>query len=245
MPQSDWGVRRRAERACVTRWLLVVLCLIAQRAPDASRGFVRLDGTSPADAARSSSNLRLGTAARPFAWATATGDLNYDGTPDHAVADRIGRQASGFEYELQVSITGVGSQSVRFDSPESALDVSLRDIDHDDDLDVVVSAMFSPAPARVWLNDGAGRFHEADVRALPRERPSAGSRADTEDAPDRAGAGQVPRRFAEGLEADAASCAVLVPLHRVNHLGVNRTLASPTSPHRSRSPPSADRSSFA
>src|SRR5438445_2052780 len=78
MPQSDWGVRRRAEHACVTRWLLVLLCLIAQRAPDASRGFVRLDGTSPADAARSSSNLRLGTAARPFAWATATGDLNYD-----------------------------------------------------------------------------------------------------------------------------------------------------------------------
>ncbi|SRR5712691_951887 len=244
MPQSDWGVRRRAEHACVTRWLLVLLCLIAQRAPDASRGFVRLDGTSPADAARSS-NLRLGTAARPFAWATATGDLNYDGTPDHAVADRLGRDASGFEYELQVSITGVGSQSVRFDSPESALDVSLRDIDHDDDLDVVVSAMFSPAPARVWLNDGAGRFHEADVRALPRERPSAGSRADTEDAPDRAGAGQVPRRFAEGLEADAASCAVLVPLHRVNLLRVNRTLASPTSPHRSRSPPFADRSSLA
>jgi hypothetical protein len=245
MRQPDRSVRRRAKHARATGWLFVLLCLVTQRPPEISRALERFDATSPPDSTGSLSNLRLGTAARPFAWATATGDLNYDGTPDHAVADRLGRDASGFAYELQVSITGVGSQSVRFDSPESALDVSLLDIDHDDDLDVVVSAVFSPAPARVWLNDGAGRFHEADVRALPRERPSAGSRAGTDDVPDRAGAGPVPRRFAEGLEADAASSAVLVPLDRVNLLRVNRTPASPTSPRRSRSPPSAGRSPLA
>jgi hypothetical protein len=100
--------------------------MIAQRAPEASRAFVRFEESSSPDAVPSSLTLRLGTAARPFAWATATGDLNYDGTPDHAIADRLGRDASGFAYELEFSVTGVGSQSVRFDSPDSALDVSLR-----------------------------------------------------------------------------------------------------------------------
>src|SRR5713101_1066917 len=114
MRQFDRGVHRRVAFTRATRWLFVLLSLGAQRAPEASRAFVRFDEASPPDSARSLSNPRLGTAARPFAWATATGDLNRDGTPDFAVADRLGRDAAGFAYELEFSITGVGSQSVRF-----------------------------------------------------------------------------------------------------------------------------------
>src|SRR4051812_5997224 len=50
------------------------------------------------------SPFRLGTAGRPFAWATAVGDLNADRRPDYAIADRIGRGAAGFRYSVELSV---------------------------------------------------------------------------------------------------------------------------------------------
>ena len=114
--------------------------------------------------------FRLGTAARPFAWSTAVGDLNADGRPDYAVADRIGRGGAGFEYSLQFAISGLAAQSFTFNSPESALSISLRDVDHDQDLDLVVSTVLSPDVVRVWLNDGHGRFAESAPVAQPEWR---------------------------------------------------------------------------
>jgi hypothetical protein len=109
--------------------------------------------------------FRLGTAARPFGWSTAIGDLNADGRPDAAITDRVGRVGSGFAYSLELKLAGVGSRSLTFDAPDDVLAVALLDIDHDHDLDVVVSTPLSRAVVRVWLNDGQGGFHEA---ALPR-----------------------------------------------------------------------------
>jgi hypothetical protein len=105
--------------------------------------------------------FRLGTAARPYGWSTAIGDLNADGRPDAAITDRVGRLGGGFAYSLELKLAGVGSRSLTFDAPEDALAIALLDIDHDHDLDVVVSAPISRAVVRVWLNDGQGGFHEA------------------------------------------------------------------------------------
>jgi hypothetical protein len=107
--------------------------------------------------------FRLGTAGRPFAWSTAIGDLNGDGTPDYAVADRIGHDLAGFEYSVDLSISGSPSQHVTFSSPDAALSIALRDVDHDQDLDVVVSTVVSPGVVRIWLNDGTGAFAETSA----------------------------------------------------------------------------------
>ena len=121
-----------------------------------------LDAPAPAPAAP----FRLGTAAWPFGWSTAIGDLNADGRPDYAIADRLYPREKGFEYALEFVIAGVGSRSVTFDAASDALTVTLRDVDHDRDLDVVVTAGASRTVVGVWLNDGAGVFHRASTRLV-------------------------------------------------------------------------------
>src|SRR4051794_38371250 len=99
-------------------------------------GGTHVPATLPAPAAVALSDpstadgFRLGTAGRPFAWSTAIGDLNADGHPDFAVADRVGRRAERFEYAIELSIAGGHSESVAFDSDQDALSVTLRDVDH-------------------------------------------------------------------------------------------------------------------
>ncbi|HMF97122.1 MAG TPA: FG-GAP repeat protein [Vicinamibacterales bacterium] len=120
-----------------------------------------------APASSAAGGFRLGTAARPFAWSTAIGDLNADGRPDFAIADRVGRRPTGFAYAIELSIAGGRSASVAFDSDQDALSVSLRDVDHDRDLDVVVTSVVSRSIVAVWLNDGTGQFHRAAPEPLP------------------------------------------------------------------------------
>jgi hypothetical protein len=159
---------RRAFRAArASRGALATLCLaVAFGAAWHQRAGAAVGAWSPWTPARTESPFRLGSAARPFAWSTAIGDLNADGRPDYAVADRVGHDAAGFEYELELSVSGRASQSVTFNSPEAALSITLRDVDHDQDLDIVVSPVLSPNVARVWLNDGEGRFAETADREL-------------------------------------------------------------------------------
>ena len=164
--------RRALGAACAA------LCVLA------SAGFATRDADpagrtwSPLAPAGAASPFRMGTAARPFAWSTAAGDLNADGRPDYAIADRIGRVSGGFAYAVQFAVSGLPTRSVTFDSPDGALSISLRDVDHDQDLDVVVSTLLSPTAVRVWLNDGRGAFAETASRDFAPEwgaDPSAGA----------------------------------------------------------------------
>jgi len=160
---------------------------------------------------------RLGTAASPFGWSTAIGDLNADGRPDYAIADRVGRAGAGFAYAVELSIAGIGSRSVTFDAPDAALTVSLRDVDHDRDLDVVITTLFSRAIVGVWLNDGAGQFHAATSWPPATERPG-DPQAGAGAVPGADGAAFVPRRTTIGLAFDIArgyvrAVAHLLPEH--------------------------------
>jgi hypothetical protein len=146
------------------RWPLAVAALVAvlgglrpaAPSPYAALFAEPLVPTSPGVPA-----FRLGTAARPFGWATVVADFNHDGVADTAVADRLSRGGAGYFYELRFSVSGLAPRSVSFDSPEPALTVSIRDVDHDNDLDVVVSEALTRTVTSVWLNDGRGHFTEA------------------------------------------------------------------------------------
>ena len=181
--------------------------------------------------------FRLGTAARPFGWSTAIGDLNADGRPDYAIADRIGRRASGFEYALELSISGIGSQSISFDSTQDALAVTLRDVDHDSDLDVVVTALLSRAVVGVWLNDGAGRFHDADTLASVSAWQSTESLTNGGYSLSPAAIESASRKVFSGLGAKSTARVVLAAIARLgaHDCAGSRTLHSTN--RRARAPP--------
>jgi len=112
-------------------------------------------------------SFRLGNAARPLGWSTAIADFNVDGAPDIAVADRIARGAAGYSYRIQLSISGEQTDAVTFESATDAIQLRVSDVDADNDLDLVASAVLSKDIVGVWLNDGHGRFTSSDVRQLP------------------------------------------------------------------------------
>ena len=224
------AARRALVAACAALCLLAIAGVATRHAHFAEPTW------SPLATAGAASPFRLGTAARPFAWSTAAGDLNADGRPDYAIADRIGRVSGGFEYAVQFVISGLPTQSVTFDSPDGALSISLRDVDHDQDLDVVVSTLLSPTTVRVWLNDGRGAFAETasrDVAPEWRADPAAG--AD----PDAAAAIAVvsSRRYQPGTPAGHARLTGLVALSFLTTRASAQPIDPPACRRRSRAPP--------
>jgi hypothetical protein len=183
--------------------------------------------------------FRLGTAGRPFAWSTAVGDLNADGRPDVAVADRIGRGAGGFAYNVQLSIAGGGSQSVDFDSDQDALSVVLRDVDHDRDLDVVVTGAVSRSIVGVWLNDGTGKFERATPSPLESDWRASSSDLNGTSAADTAVGEVLPRTSTAGVASDRPTGDVRFPVFSLATCGAFRTARWSLSALRPRAPPIA------
>src|SRR6516225_1127377 len=111
-------------------------------------------------AERPKQQVRLGTAAAPFGWATAIADLDSDEKLDFAIADRTSYGTNGYNYRLQLTLSQAESQTFQFHSTDSALNVSIVDLDNDADLDIVLTHALSGEIAGVWLNDGRGGFDQ-------------------------------------------------------------------------------------
>jgi len=128
--------------------ILLALCLFAPRTAQAA------DGRKP--------QFHLGTASIHVGLSSAVGNLDSDDKLDFAVADRTGKSPDGYNYRLQLAHSHEGSQVFHFHSKDSALNLSIIDLDDDADLDVVLTHTLSGEIAGVWLNTG-GRFHEGNT----------------------------------------------------------------------------------
>jgi hypothetical protein len=109
--------------------------------------------------------FHLGTAAGLFGWSSAVADFNNDGQPDFTVADRVTRSPGGYSYRVLFAIAGRTVQSVSFESVSSTLNVAVRDVDDDHDLDVLILDAPTATVNAVWLNDGHGRFVKGETPA--------------------------------------------------------------------------------
>jgi hypothetical protein len=96
-------------------------------------------------------------------------DLNGDQKVDLATA-RSGRHtANGYTQEVRITLGASQQTSFHFQSRGAIVELSSRDVDGDHDSDLVILEPVSREPIGVWINDGAGLFHEgnlADFEAL-------------------------------------------------------------------------------
>jgi hypothetical protein len=111
----------------------------------------------------------------------------------------------------------------------------VSDVDHDNDLDVVVSAVLSREVVGIWLNDGGGRFEATDVRQFASHTPLLQS-ISTPDLPVAPAAVGVPSRRAP----DALTALVRTPFVRSHRrvLNVDPDLLH-TAPHTTAAAPRA------
>ena len=107
-------------------------------------------------------------------------DFDGDRNADLATARSASHTASGYSQEVRVTLGSLRQSSFRFVSSGATVELSSRDVDGDNDRDLVVFESLSSQPIGVWLNDGAGSFHEgrlADFRKLWSEQPGPAWRA--------------------------------------------------------------------
>jgi FG-GAP-like repeat len=105
-------------------------------------------------------------------WAVA--DFDGDSRPDMAIT-KMQAQGSGYVYWLELDLStsradGSAQQppAVPFvASSMFGLHLTPRDVDGDQDLDIVVTIGFARQPVAVWINDGQGGFEEGDLAAYP------------------------------------------------------------------------------
>lgn len=196
--------------SCLVRSALACVCVaLASRVPATSQTIFLIRGDAahafPFTNAAGSESLaldrpvyRLGNAARPFGWSTAIADLNADGRPDFAIADQDARRGGDYRYRIQFSVSGLEPDQVAFESKHNAVTIGVSDVDHDNDVDIVVSAILSHEVVGVWLNDGHAHFAPADVRlATAAIRPS--QTLSHANPSDQFTSGLSPRRADQGL----------------------------------------------
>jgi len=151
--------------------LLVLASVNSQAQPTSQAGRSRVSSVSGASLieapASDAAVFRLGNAAKPFGWSTVIGDFDTDGKPDVAIADHIGRDANGYAYRIEFSMSGQVPGGVTFQSTQNAVTIRAADVDSDRDLDIVVGLPISGRTVGVWLNDGHGHFTSADVAQFP------------------------------------------------------------------------------
>jgi hypothetical protein len=95
-------------------------------------------------------------------------DFDGDSRPDIATVVEGRSGAAGNHYRIRFQLSSGGSQNIDLTAPLGGLDLSSRDVNGDDFLDVVVTTAGTNRPVAVLLNDGAGTFTASDPSAFPR-----------------------------------------------------------------------------
>ncbi len=96
-------------------------------------------------------------------------DLDGDGRPDLAFIKAEGWGPNGLEHRIELHLTsGAGPRFLKVYAGLAGLRISHRNLDDDGDRDLVITTEWSLTPVAVFINDGHGRFTEADPDAYPR-----------------------------------------------------------------------------
>jgi len=94
-------------------------------------------------------------------------DFDGDSKPDIATVSECLRGAADDHYRIKFQLSSGRSQNIDLTAPVGGLDLSSRDVNGDDFLDVVVTTAGTDRPVAVLLNNGAGTFTASDPSTFP------------------------------------------------------------------------------
>jgi len=138
-------------------------------------------------------------------------DFDGDSRPDIAIVSESRSGSADDHYRIRFQLSRGGSQNIDLTAPVGGLDISSRDVNGDDFLDLVVTTAATNRPVAVLLNDGAGKFTASDPSAFPGafRKSSHFWRALAEESPE-ASPALYSRFFSSDLDVSNETFSILV-----------------------------------
>jgi hypothetical protein len=101
-------------------------------------------------------------------------DFNHDQKPDTITLMSFGRHGAQNLFGVRVCVSGQTVSLLTFESNQPSIKVTAIDVNQDGLPDIVVEQRFTQKRIQIWLNDGHGGFHKANVAdfANPTRAPS-------------------------------------------------------------------------
>jgi hypothetical protein len=97
----------------------------------------------------------------------AIADFDGDRRPDLATV-QVGQGSSwNTHYWIAFQLSGGSRQTLSITAPTGGLQITSRDVNGDDFLDVIVTTAWTNRPVAVLLNDGQGNFRASSPSAFP------------------------------------------------------------------------------
>jgi hypothetical protein len=132
-------------------------------------------GFVPPATAASDKPQRDRTASQHVAPPVTIGDFDGDQRPDFVTADVGERNASRTVYKIAIELSSGVRSTLNIAAPDGGLQLTSRDVNGDDQLDVVVTTAWTKRPVAVLLNDGQGNFKELSPEQFPGAFPDSDS----------------------------------------------------------------------
>jgi hypothetical protein len=143
---SSLGVRFRLYSAAI---LLLLLAVTGKGAPTSDSSL-----RTPGSAAAANAHF-------------AIADFDGDSQPDLATVQFGQVLASHARYWIHFQLSSGGRQFIGVTAPVGGLELALRDVNGDQNLDLIVTTAWLKRPVAVLLNDGHGNFTLCDSAAFP------------------------------------------------------------------------------
>ena len=103
----------------------------------------------------------------PFAQRLVAADFDQDQQPDGAILLAGDHLNGPHAFRIELHLTSGENQKLSFTSSETALNLSVLDVNRDGTPDLVVEQTFTRKRVQIWLNDGHGSFRLAKSEDYP------------------------------------------------------------------------------